>query len=88
MSDIPPEDPIARAREQTRAHLAREKVELAELEAKVADLAQQNIGPVMLAMMRGLVEMVCGRDGAVFRDHNKVGFYRGVLALLASKGIT
>ena len=45
-------------------------------------------GANLLAIMRGLVEMVCGAQGEIFRVHNKIKFYKGVLAILRHKGIS
>lgn len=73
--------------EEAKKRNAEQDAELAVLERKVTQLAATNSGPVLLAIVRGLVEMVCGADGDVFRRHNKIRFYRGVLAILDKNGI-
>jgi hypothetical protein len=74
--------------EEARAHRQKQDADLAALEAEVARLAREHPTPVLLAIVRGLVEMVCGAEGAVFRQHNKIRFYSGVLQLLRGKGIS
>jgi hypothetical protein len=74
--------------EEAKRHLAEEDAELATLETKIAQLATTNAGPVLFAIVRGLVEKVCGAQGEIFRKHNKIRFYRGVLAMLDQKGIS
>jgi len=73
--------------EEAKRRVADQDAELAALERKVAQLAAENSAPVLLAIVRGLVEMVCAAQGEVFRKHNKIRFYRGVLAMLGEKGI-
>ena len=75
-------------KEEATARVAAQSAELAGLEADISRLAQLHTAPVFLAIMRGLVEMVCGAQGEVFRVHNKIKFYRGVLAILRHKGIS
>jgi hypothetical protein len=73
--------------EEARAHIQKQNADLAALEAEVARLAGANPTPVLMAILRGLVEIVCGAQGDVFRQHNKIKFYSGVLMILRSKGI-
>jgi hypothetical protein len=73
--------------EEAKKRNAEQDAELAALEKKIAQLASTNSGPVLLAIVRGLVEMVCAAEGDIFRRHNKIRFYRGVLAMLGEKGI-
>lgn len=49
--------------------------------------AQQHPNHVFLAILRALVEMVCSANGPHFRVLQKIKFYKGVLGMLASKGI-
>ena len=74
--------------EEAKKRVAAQDAELAALERKIAQLAATNSGPVLLAIVRGLVEMCCAAQGEVFRTHNKIHFYRGVLAMLDQKGIS
>lgn len=73
--------------EEVKRRVAAENAELERLEAEVARLAVDHAGPVLLTMMRGLVEMVCAAQGDVFRLHNKLKFYRFTLGALGQKGI-
>jgi hypothetical protein len=73
--------------EEAKKRNAEQDAELAILERKIGQLASTNSGPVLLAIVRGLVEMVCAAEGDIFRRHNKIRFYRGVLAMLGEKGI-
>lgn len=73
--------------EEAKRHVTAQNAELAALEKKIAQLATTNSGPVLLAMVRALVEMVCAAQGEIFRTHNKIRFYRGVLTMLEQKGI-
>lgn len=73
--------------EEARAHRQKQDAELTALEQEVARLASANQTPVLLAILRGLVEMVCAAQGEVFREHNKIKFYRGVLGMLRQGGI-
>lgn len=73
--------------EEAKKRIAEQDAELAALETKVAQLAMTNSGPVLLAIVRALVEMVCAAQGDIFRVHNKIRFYRGVLTMLQQKGI-
>lgn len=73
--------------EEAKRRVAEQDAELATLERKIAQLATTNSGPVLLAIVRALVEMACGAQGDIFRTHNKIRFYRGVLAMLGEKGI-
>ncbi len=71
-----------------RARVAEQKAQLRALEDEVARLARAHATPVMLAMLRGLVEMVCAAQGAAFVDIFKTKFYKGVLLMLREKGIS
>ena len=73
--------------EEARAHRQKQDAELRSLEQEVSRLAGAHPTPVLLAIMRGLVEMVCAAQGEVFRELNKIKFYRGVLGMLRQKGI-
>jgi hypothetical protein len=74
--------------EEAKAHVAARDAELRGLEGEITRLATSHSGPVLMAIVRGLVEMLCAAQGEVFRVHNKIRFYRGVLALLRQKGIS
>lgn len=74
--------------EEAKARVAAQNAELAKLEAEVTRLATDHSGPVLMAIMRGLVEMVCSAQGEVFRVHNKIKFYSGVLMILRGRGIS
>jgi hypothetical protein len=74
--------------EEAKARVAAQNAELRQLEAEVARLASTNATPVLLAMLRALVEMVCGAQGSVFVVHNKINFYKGVIGMLREKGIS
>ena len=73
--------------EEVKARQAVEKAAIACLEDKIARLAKEHMLPVLLVMMRGLVEMVCAQHGEIFRDHRKHKFYEGVLLMLRQRGI-
>ena len=74
--------------EEAKARVAADKEKLRGLEAEVARLASKHSTPVILAMLRALVEMVCASQGDVFTLHNKKKFYTGVLLMLRDKGIS
>lgn len=74
--------------EAHRARVAAQKAKVAGLEDDVARIAARQSGPVMLACVRVLVEMVCAQHGDVFRDHYKEKFYSAVIALLRQRGIS
>ncbi len=74
--------------EEAKARIAEQDAELRGLEDEISRLAAEHSGPVLLAIVRGLVEMVCAAQGEVFRAHNKIRFYKGVLAMLRQKGIS
>lgn len=71
-----------------RERVAAQNAELAGLEEEIARLAIDNAGPVLLTMMRGLVEMVCAAQGEIFTVHNKLKFYRFTIGMLKQKGIS
>jgi hypothetical protein len=74
--------------DEAKARVTAQNAELDGLESELARLSAAHTGPVLMAIMRGLVEMVCGAQGDVFRVHNKIRFYRGVLLMLREKGIS
>lgn len=74
--------------EEAKAHVQRQDAKLAALETEIARLASDNPTPVLMAVVRVLVELVCGADGAVFRVHNKIKLYGAVLEMLRQKGIS
>lgn len=74
--------------DEARAHLAAQNARLAHLIDEVGRLAAAHSTPVLLSMIRMLVEMVCQRDGAAFRVLYMTRFYEGVLRLLREKGIS
>lgn len=74
--------------DEAKAHVAAQNAELRDLEDQISRLAAEHSGPVFLAIMRGLVEMVCAAQGEVFRVYNKIRFYKGVLMMLRQKGIS
>ena len=73
--------------EEAKAHLAAQKEKLRGLQSDVERLAAAHSGPVLFAMLRALVEMVCTAQGPNFTLHNKSRFYAGVLLMLREKGI-
>jgi hypothetical protein len=73
--------------EEVKARQAVEQAAIARLEEEIARLAKEHMFPVLLVMMRGLVEMVCAQHGEIFRDHHKHKFYEGVLLMLRQRGI-
>lgn len=73
--------------EEAKARLAAEKEKLRAFQAEVERLAATHSGPVLLAMLRALVEMVCAAQGPNFTLYNKTKFYEGVLLMLRDKGI-
>jgi hypothetical protein len=74
--------------EEAAARIAADKARLQDLEAEVTRLASAHATPVVLAMLRALVEMVCASQGPLFATHNKTKFYTGVLLMLRDKGIS
>jgi hypothetical protein len=74
--------------DEAKARVAADKEKLRGLEAEVTRLASTHGAPVMIAMMRALVEMVCASQGDLFTLHNKKKFYTGVLLMLRDKGIS
>ena len=74
--------------DEAKARLEENKAKLRAMQDRVDQLATANAAPVMLAMMRALVEMVCAADGPNFTLFNKLKLYEGVLLLLQSKGIS
>lgn len=73
--------------EEAKAHVAAQNAKLRALEGEVARLASTHATPVLLAMLRALVEMVCQAQGPHFAVLNKTKFYEGVLLMLREKGI-
>lgn len=74
--------------EEAKAHVAAQNANLRALQAEVTRLASAHATPVLLAMIRALVEMVCAADGPHFTVLNKTKFYQGVLLMLREKGIS
>jgi hypothetical protein len=74
--------------EQAKELIAAEDHKLQALEAAIARLASASPTPVLLAMLRALVEMVCAAQGQVFVVHNKIMFYKAVIEMLNRKGIS
>ena len=74
--------------EEAKARVAADKAELRGLEAEVARLASAHATPVILAMLRALVEMTCATQGDIFTLHTKKKFYTGVLLMLRDKEIS
>lgn len=74
--------------EEAKARVAAQDARLAQLEAEVARLASEHATPVMLAILRALVEMVCAAQGQVFVTLNKTKFYEAVLLMLRKNGIS
>jgi hypothetical protein len=74
--------------EEAKARVAAQDEKLRGLEAAVAHLATSQPSPVLLAMMRAIVEMLCAGQGPNFRVLNKIKFYEAVLMMLHDKGIS
>lgn len=74
--------------DEAKARVAEQNARLRALEAEVARLASTHATPVLLAMLRALVEMVCQAQGPNFAVHNKTKLYEGVLLMLREKGIS
>jgi hypothetical protein len=74
--------------DEAKARVAADNAELARLEGEISRLASQHSVPVLMAIVRALIEMVCGAQGEIFRVHNKTKLYQGVLAMLHHKGIS
>lgn len=74
--------------EEARERVAAQDTRLRALEAEVTRLAAKHATPVLLAMLRGLVEMVCATHGENFIKFYKTQFYEGVLLMLREKGIS
>jgi hypothetical protein len=74
--------------EEAKERVAAQKTKLRALEAEVTRLANTHATPVLLAMLRALVEMVCAAQGPHFAMHNKTKLYEGVLLMLREKGIS
>lgn len=73
--------------EEARRIADADRARLRDLEDEVARRANMAPGPVMLALVRALVEMVCARDGAHFATLYKRRFYEGVIRMLDQRGI-
>jgi hypothetical protein len=73
--------------EEAKARVAAQDAELRGLEDEISRLGADHSGPVLMAIVRGLVEMVCAAQGDIFRVYNKIRFYKSVLAMLRQKGI-
>jgi hypothetical protein len=73
--------------EEAKARVAAQDAKLRGLEAEIAKLASAHATPVLVAMLRALVEMVCASHGEHFAVLHKIKFYEGVLRMLREKGI-
>ena len=74
--------------DEAKARVAAQDAKLRALEVEVARLASTNATPVLLAILRALVEMACAAQGPHFTVLNKTKFYEGVLLMLREKGIS
>jgi hypothetical protein len=74
--------------DDAKASVAAQNANLMRLEDEIARLASQHSGPVLMAIVRVLIEMACSAQGAHFRVFNKIKLYEAVLSLLSQKGIT
>lgn len=74
--------------EEAKARVAAQDAQLRSLEAEVGRLASTHPTPVLLAMLRALVEMVCAAQGSHFAVLNKIKFYEGIRRMLREKGIS
>jgi len=74
--------------DEAKARVAAQDAKLHALEAEVSRLASTNATPVLLAILRALVEMVCQAQGPNFAAHNKIKLYQGVLLMLRENGIS
>ena len=73
---------------EARARVAAQDAKLRDLEAKVARLASAHPTPVLLAILRALVEMVCLSQGPNFVALKKIKLYEGVLLMLRENEIS
>ena len=73
---------------EARERVAAQDAKLRDLEAEVSRLASTNATPVLLAILRALVEMVCLSQGPNFAVLKKIKLYEGVLLMLREKGIS
>lgn len=73
--------------EEAKARVDADKAKLSGLEGDVARLAIAHATPVLLAMLRVLVETVCAAQGPNFALYNKIKFYEVVIRVLREKGI-
>ena len=74
--------------DEAKARVAAQDAKLHALEAEVSRLAGTHATPVLLSILRALVEMVCAAQGPHFTVLNKTKFYKGVLLMLRDKGIS
>ena len=73
--------------EEAKARVDASKAKLRGLEGEVARLATMHVTPVLLAMFRVLVEMVCASQGPNFVVFHKIKFYEAVIRALREKGV-
>lgn len=73
---------------EAKARVAAQDAKLRDLETEVARLASTHATPVLLAILRALVEMVCLSQGPNFVVLKKIKLYEGVLLMLRAKGIS
>jgi DNA-binding FadR family transcriptional regulator len=73
--------------EEAKERVAAQKARICALETEVARLASTQPTPVLLAMLRTLVERVCAAQGPNFTTFNKIKFYESVIFVLRENGI-
>lgn len=73
---------------EAKARVVAQDAKLRELEAEIGRLASTHATPVLLAMLRALVEMVCQSQGPHFAVLKKIKLYEGVILMLREKGIS
>jgi len=79
---------IDEAIDEAKRRAAERDAELRKLEDTFMKLGQTHAGPVLLATIRALVEMICQKDGPHFATINKIKLYTGVISMLQHQGIS
>jgi hypothetical protein len=74
--------------DEAKAHVAARDAQLKALETEVSRLASSSATPVLLAMLRVLVDTVCAAQGETFTTIYKIKFYENVLRTLRVNGIS
>ena len=74
--------------EEAKARVDADKAKLRGLEGDITRLANAHATPVLLAMLRVIVETVCAAQGPNFAVYNKIKFYETVIRMLRAKGVT